>query len=295
MNWQQAISWCHHRADPFAVATVIGTTGSTPREATKMVITSTKTYDTIGGGQLEYKVIESARKLLESRAPTQKIDHYPLATKADQCCGGSVTVLIESFPITAMRLAVFGAGHVANALMQVLAQCDARIEWIDSRQDVFPDSVSSNVKLIQPEDPVSYVEALSDTHRCIVITHDHGLDYRLVHAMLLHTEIDYVGLIGSETKSKRFFQRLDKDGISKEDQARCHCPIGVPTVKGKLPMEIAVSIAAQLLSLDPVKASQIKPELSWKEIKQAFPPLELANQKVANNHEIQSEGMSSDT
>lgn len=44
-------------------------------------------------------------------------------------------------------------------------------------------------------------------------------------------------------------------------------------------MEIAVSIAAQILSLDPVKASQIKPELSWKEIRQAFPPLELAKKQ----------------
>lgn len=276
MNWQQAISRCHHDADPFAVATVIGTTGSTPREATKMVITATEIYDTIGGGQLEFKVIETARQMLESRAPSQRIDHYPLATKADQCCGGSVTVLIESFPVTAMRLAVFGAGHVASALMQVLAQCDARIEWIDSREGVFPDSVSSNVQLVMREDPVNYVDELSDSHRCIVITHDHALDYRLVHAMLTQTEIDYVGLIGSDTKARRFFQRMEKDGIAAEDQARCRCPIGMPDVKGKLPMEIAVSIAAQILSLDPVKASQIKPELSWKEIRQAFPPLELA-------------------
>ncbi len=275
MNWQQAISWCHQQAAPFAVATVIGTTGSTPREVTKMVITAEKTFDTIGGGQLEFKVIEDARSMLESRAPSQKIDHYPLATKADQCCGGSVTVLIESFPITAMRLAVFGAGHVASALMQVLAQCDARIEWIDSREDVFPDSVSSNVQLINPEDPVSYVDELTDQHRCIIITHDHALDYQLVHALLNQTEIDYVGLIGSNTKAKRFFQRMNKDGISQEDQQRCVCPIGMPEVKGKLPMEIAVSIAAQILSLDPVKASQIKPELSWKEIRQAFPPLEI--------------------
>ncbi|MBO6701601.1 MAG: xanthine dehydrogenase accessory protein XdhC [Pseudomonadales bacterium] len=275
MNWQQAISWCHQQADPFAVATVIGTTGSTPREVTKMVITAEKTFDTIGGGQLEFKVIEDARSMLESRAPSQKIDHYPLATKADQCCGGSVTVLIESFPITAMRLAVFGAGHVASALMQVLAQCDARIEWIDSREDVFPESVSSNVQLIKSKDPVSYVDELTDQHRCIIITHDHALDYQLVHALLNQTEIDYVGLIGSNTKAKRFFQRMDKDGISQEDQQRCVCPIGMPEVKGKLPMEIAVSIAAQILSLDPVKASQIKPELSWKEIRQAFPPREI--------------------
>jgi xanthine dehydrogenase accessory factor len=273
MNWQQAVTHCHNAGDPFAVATVISTTGSTPRDGSaKMVVTHSTIFDTIGGGQLEFKVIQAAREMLASRVPAQKIDHYPLATKADQCCGGSVTVLIESFPVTAMRLALFGAGHVASALMQVLAQCDARIEWIDSREEQFPGSVSANVRLVCVDDPVAYVNELTDSHRCIIITHDHALDYQLTHKVLTETEIDYVGLIGSATKAKRFYSRLEKDGVSDDDRKRCRCPIGMPTVKGKLPMEIAVSIAAQILSLDPVKASQIKPDLTWKEIRAAFPP-----------------------
>lgn len=273
MNWQQAISHCHQKADPFAVATVISTTGSTPRSGSaKMVVTMNETFDTIGGGQLEFKVIERARQQLSLRAPSQVIDHFPLATKADQCCGGSVTVLIESFPQTAMRLAVFGAGHVATALMQVLAQCDARIDWVDSRADLFPSEVSANVNLVALDDVVTHVDTLSDAHRCIIVTHDHALDYRITLALLTRTEIDYVGLIGSETKAARFFDRLAKDGVSEEDRARCRCPIGLPGVKGKLPMEIAISIAAQVLSLDPVKTSEIKPDLTWKEIKAAFKP-----------------------
>jgi len=273
MNWQQAVTHCHTAGDPFSVATVISTTGSTPRDGSaKMVVTQATIFDTIGGGQLEFKVIEAARHMLASRVPAQKIDHYPLATKADQCCGGSVTVLIESFPVTSMRLALFGAGHVASALMQVLAQCDARLEWIDSRAEQFPDAVSANVQLVCIDDPVAYVNELTDAHRCIIITHDHALDYRLTQLILTETDIDYVGLIGSDTKAERFYSRLEKDGVSEDDRQRCHCPIGMPTVKGKLPMEIAVSIAAQILSLDPVKSSQIKPDLTWKEIRAAFPP-----------------------
>lgn len=273
MNWQLAITHCHNKADPFSVATVISTTGSTPREgASKMVVTASQSFDTIGGGQLEFKVIAAARTMLASRVPSQRIDHYPLATKADQCCGGSVTVLIESFPVTAMRLAVFGAGHVASALMQLLAQCDVRIDWIDSRQDQFPKEVSANVNLVRLDEPESFVSQLTDGHRCVIVTHDHALDYRLTHAILTQTEIDYVGLIGSGTKAERFYSHLQKDGVSEEDRARCICPIGLSSVKGKLPMEIAVSIAAQILSLDPEKASQIKPDLTWKEIRQAFPP-----------------------
>lgn len=271
MNWQQAITHCHNEANPFAVATVIGTTGSTPRKgSTKMVITPVETYDTIGGGQLEYKVIEAAREMLGSPVPAQKIDHFPLATRAGQCCGGSVTVLIESFPITAMRLAVFGAGHVARALMQVLAQCDARIDWVDSRANQFPEEVSGNVKLVIAEDPVNHIKELSEDHRALILTHDHALDYRLTSSLLSETEIDYIGLIGSDTKAERFFANLKKDGFDESDLERVHCPIGIRSVKGKLPMEIAVSIAAQVLSLDPQAASEIKPDLTWKEIRAAF-------------------------
>ena len=119
---------------------------------------------------------------------------------------------------------------------------------------------------------VEHVEAMTSDERCLVMTHDHHLDYRLVSAILTRTEVDFVGLIGSETKSKRFISKLRKEGLSDEDLARCVCPIGLSSVKGKLPMEIAVSVAAQLLSLDPVANSDLKPAISWKEIRAAFSP-----------------------
>ncbi len=271
MNWQEAINSCHQQGLPFAVATVIGTTGSTPRAGSaKMVVTGRETYDTIGGGQLELKVTETTREMLTSPVPAQKIEHFPLATKAEQCCGGSVTVLMESFPVTAMRLALFGAGHVANALIQVLAQCDARIDWIDPREDLFPEDLPANVITHALDEPESYLDQISDTQRCIIVTHDHALDYRLTIGILTQTEVDYVGLIGSDTKAGRFMKRLEKDGVSEVDRKRCHCPIGLPSVRGKLPMEIAVSIAAEVLSLDPVQTSEIKPDLTWKQIREAF-------------------------
>ena len=271
MNWQQAVSACHSKASPFAVATVLSTTGSTPRGANaKMVVTKEATFDSIGGGQLELLVTEKARGMLDLRVPDQKIEHFPLATKAGQCCGGSVSVLIESFPETAMRLAVFGAGHVGGALVQVLSQCDSRIDWLDNRAELFPNDLPPNVSKIYLQDPVEYIPSLTDAHRCIVVTHDHALDYRLLYALLTETDIAYVGLIGSSTKANRFFQRLKKDGVSDDEQRRCRCPIGLPDVKGKLPMEIAVSIAAEILSLDPIAFSEVKPELSWKEIQQVF-------------------------
>jgi xanthine dehydrogenase accessory factor len=273
MNWKEAINHCHDSGTSFSIATVICATGSTPRGgASKMVVTELETFDTIGGGELEFNVTKNARKMLEKRVPVQQVEHYPLATKANQCCGGSVTVLLESFPVPQNRITIFGAGHVAKALVKILSQCDTRIDWIDTRAEIFPKELPGNVKVNPINDPVEHVEAMTSDERCLVMTHDHHLDYRLVSAILTRTEVDFVGLIGSETKSKRFISKLRKEGLSDEDLARCVCPIGLSSVKGKLPMEIAVSVAAQLLSLDPVANSDLKPAISWKEIRAAFSP-----------------------
>jgi xanthine dehydrogenase accessory factor len=210
--------------------------------------------------------------MLGKRVPFQQVEHYPLATKANQCCGGSVTVLLESFPVPQNRITIFGAGHVAKALVRILSQCDTRIDWIDTRPDIFPQELPGNVKANSIDDPVEHVEGMASEERCLVMTHDHHLDYRLVSAILTMTEVDFVGLIGSETKSKRFMSKLKKGGLSDEDLARCVCPIGLSSVKGKLPMEIAVSVAAQLLSLEPGANSDLKPAISWKEIRAAFSP-----------------------
>ena len=271
MNWQEAVNWCHDNGNAFTLVTLISTSGSTPRGgSTKMVVTQNDIHDTIGGGELEFKVTAHAREMLVNRVPQQKVEHFPLATKANQCCGGSVTVLLESFPVTGTRVAIFGAGHVAASLIKILAHCDARIDWVDTRPEIFPEELPANVKPRAIDDPVDFIESLSNEHRCVVMTHDHQLDYRLVYSLLSFTEVDYVGMIGSETKARRFYARMTKDGINKVDQLRCVCPVGLKEIKGKLPMEIAVSVAGQLLSLDPVRASELKPALSWKEVRAAF-------------------------
>jgi xanthine dehydrogenase accessory factor len=79
----------------------------------------------------------------------------------------------------------------------------------------------------------------------VILTHDHGLDYRLT-AAALASPARYVGLIGSETKRARFLSRLEKDGI---DHGRLTCPIGLPGLKGKEPEVIAIATLAQLLTL----------------------------------------------
>lgn len=79
--------------------------GSTPRGAgTVMLISADAEIGTIGGGALEFQAIASARKLLQSDGDWQReFSKVPLGPSLGQCCGGSVSLLLERF--TSVELA----------------------------------------------------------------------------------------------------------------------------------------------------------------------------------------------
>ena len=271
IGWQEAVNTCHSQGEGFVLVTVIGTAGSTPREGgSKMVVTAENTFDTIGGGQMEFVATQKAREFLIRGVALQKLEHFPLASKAEQCCGGSMTLMFEVYPQAAISLAVFGAGHVARALVKILSDCDTRIDWIDSRTDQFPTELPANVYTHTLDEPEQFVSQIKDHSRVLILTHDHALDYRLLAALLDETDAGYIGLIGSETKAKRFLTRLKHDGFSETDFSRYQCPVGLTEVGGKRPMEVAVSIAAKILSLEPETNQDSHRGVSWREIKQAL-------------------------
>jgi xanthine/CO dehydrogenase XdhC/CoxF family maturation factor len=81
------------------------------------------------------------------------------------------------------------------------------------------------------------------------MTHDHQIDFDIVASALPAAECIGVGLIGSDTKRVRFVRRLARAGVSPEAMEKLICPIGVPGAGGKLPAEIAISVAAQILQI----------------------------------------------
>lgn len=82
---------------PRALITVIETKGSTPREAgTRMVVTKDKCLGTIGGGQLEYRIVDIARAMLGNGNGTRQVHELTLGPELKQCCGGVVKVTVDT-------------------------------------------------------------------------------------------------------------------------------------------------------------------------------------------------------
>jgi xanthine dehydrogenase accessory factor len=162
---------------------------------------------------------------------------------------------------------------------------------VDNRPEQIPGELPVNCQSVCVEQPADYIETLPDNSWIVVFTHDHQLDYSLVKKMLKNPRFSYVGLIGSDTKAKRFKKRLASDNISAQIIGSLYCPIGLTELQGKLPMEVALSIAAQLQSLysqqqaNDTNANQGKKSVTtWRDIKQA---ISLSDKTLANVHIIE--------
>lgn len=272
--WYLAVAQCHEVGEAYVLVTVLGAQGSTPREpGAKMVVTEDHTYDTIGGGQLEYLVTQDARQRLRRGQAGVDLQAYPLAAQAKQCCGGHVSIMLESVAPSDWRLAVFGAGHVAQQLIPILARMPAQVLWLDNRQDFVVDRPdvpeTKGVELALFDDPTDAILHLPPGTDVIILTHDHGLDFELSKVALARPDLPFVGCIGSATKARRFERRLLQAGVSNDALQRWICPIGLPEVSGKLPIEVAVSISAQLIARRQLHSQHQHDHrgLAWRELK----------------------------
>ena len=98
------------------------------------------------------------------------------------------------------------------------------------------------------DEVVDEVDNLPPGSYCIVMTHNHQLDLELTAAILKRGDFTWFGLIGSKTKRVKFEHRLRDRGFDPALVQRMRCPMGLAEVKGKLPIEIAVSVAAEVIA-----------------------------------------------
>ncbi|MGE8496464.1 MAG: xanthine dehydrogenase accessory protein XdhC [Pseudomonas sp.] len=250
MSWISALADLHQQGEACVLVTIIEEWGSTPRNAgSKMVVTAERIFETIGGGHLEYKAMELAREMLASRSQDTRLERFSLGASLGQCCGGATVLLFEPMGQPQAQIAVFGAGHVGRALVPLLASLPCKVRWIDSREQEFPAQIPAGMTKVVNDEVVDEVDSMPAGSYFIVMTHNHQLDLELTAAILKRNDFAYYGLIGSKTKRVKFEHRLRERGFTTEVMQRMRCPMGLGEVKGKLPMEIAISIAGEVVAL----------------------------------------------
>jgi xanthine dehydrogenase accessory factor len=155
---------------------------------------------------------------------------------------------LESVAADIPLVMLFGAGHVGQAVAQILSPLPFRVTWVDSRKGLFPPGLSASFESIRSDDPVAEVAAADPGSIFVVMTHSHQMDQEICLRVLQRDDFDWLGLIGSATKRRRFVHRLGQSGIEPDQLERLVCPIGLSSIRGKQPATIALSLAAQLMS-----------------------------------------------
>ena len=252
---------CLRAGEPAIVVTVAEARGSTPQAAgARMVITADTIAGTVGGGRLEFEAMLRARDMIATNTTEDRLD-MPLGPAVGQCCGGRVVLTLRRADDAAVQelaamerqerqqapqVAVFGAGHVGRALVQVLAPLPLHILWCDSRPEALAGLAGDNVES-QTGDALDLVARCRPGAAAVILTHSHALDYAIAEAALRRNEFAYVGLIGSQTKRRRFARWFTARGGSATALARLVCPIGDMGVVDKRPPVIATFAATEIL------------------------------------------------
>jgi xanthine dehydrogenase accessory factor len=234
-----------------ALCTVVRTHGSVPRHAgAKMIVfAGGRSEGTIGGGEMETRVLRDALAALAEGVP--RLVRYTLLDPAagdPGVCGGEVEVFVE--PIrTAATLVVIGGGHVGRALVHLAKWLGFRVVVSDDRAEFCtPDAVpGADEYRVQSVAELARTFAF-DARTCIVLpTRGVPVDVEgLPH--LLSVPHFYLGVIGSRRRWATAAQQLAARGISREVLQRVRAPMGLE-LHAETPEEIALSVMAEILML----------------------------------------------
>jgi xanthine dehydrogenase accessory factor len=213
-----------------AVATVLP-----PAAASPVVIGADGTLTgSLGSAGLDTRLAERARTLLaEGVSRTIPI--------------GGRDVFIEVFPVPP-RLVIVGAGQVAVHLVALARELGFRTVVVDARgayatRERFP---HADEVIVGWADDVADRAGIDGDAHVVVLGHDPKLDDPAVR-VALRRGARYVGAMGSRTTLAERRERLRASGITDEELARLHSPIGLD-LGGRTPAEIALAIMAEVVA-----------------------------------------------
>lgn len=231
---------------PYAVATVVANSGSSPRKAgAKMLVRSDgSSIGSVGGGRVESETIEASLQALSSGEPGTL--EFVLTEEYGFACGGRMSVFVEpqgSRPL----LVMFGAGHVGRAVTRLAHDCGFRVTVVDERPECAVDQLLPGADEIHccPVTEVFDRLTLGRDSFVIIATTGHLHDFAAVRGSL-GTETGFIGLLGSRRKREALMMTLTEEDYAADQRERVISPAGLD-IGAQTPEEIAVSIVAQLI------------------------------------------------
>lgn len=208
------------------------------------IITPTHIQQLVRKGYLEKLKEQYPEKEITIHA-THDGSLYQRAVAALLNADMDVSLLKEEWFAPKPCLFICGGGHVAKELSVLASHLDYRIRVMDPRPEF-----ASRERFPEAEEVIcdrfeSLKHYLEPNAFYTVLTSGHMGDFACVRA-IMDIPYRYLGMIGSRGKVAQAVNRLLADGISQEQIATLHAPIGLP-IGAVTPAEIAVSILSEII------------------------------------------------
>lgn len=251
MSIYQALADLEAEGEQGALCTIISSQGSTPRhEGSKMLVYADgRITGTVGGGELENRVVKAALEALKDGKPSRLSFSMVDPTAGDPgICGGSVEIYIEPLGGNPEVLVV-GGGHVGKAVAHLAKWLGFKVSVSDDRKEFCTPETNPDADDFYPVDfgDLPSLKAINSNTYVVVTTRGSSIDVPGLPAML-NTDAGYIGIIGSKRRWLTTRKALSDMGIPEEKIHRIQSPIGLE-LNAETPEEIAVSIMAEIIML----------------------------------------------
>ena len=100
-------------------------------------------------------------------------------------------VLFDTIAPGRLCVVVCGAGHVGQAIVNLLGTLPVQVIWLDPRDGVWPETLPSNVRCLQGDE--ADVVDCPDNACWLVLSHSHALDLAIVQAVMAHKPFRFLG------------------------------------------------------------------------------------------------------
>ncbi len=245
-----------HKNKPMIVVTAVQKEGEGPvAVGKKMLVTiDGQAFGTVGGGAIEHyardkckQLLKKKDNLLEKYALTEG-EIVPEAKQMPMACGGIVTLFYE-YVGPMESIVIFGAGHVAQALVNVLDTMNFHVIVVDPRPEVIDSFRKADEKHHMGFVDFIGEHGIDDGDYVVVSTPSHKHDYHVVNKILKEKiKPAYLGMLCSEQKLADYLKKTYESFGENINLDFFYSPVGLD-IGGISPEEIAVSISAEILML----------------------------------------------
>src|SRR5215216_2888950 len=213
----QALSELEKNNESAALCTVVKSVGSTPRHVgSKMLVYPNGRFiGTIGGGELENRVLKTARgSLKDGSAVTLSYTMADPSRGDPGVCGGTVEVFVEPILPPAM-IVVIGAGHVGKAVVHLAKWLGFRVAVSDDRAEFCNPESTPGADAYYPVEMGKLADHLKINKQTYIVITSRGSSIDAAGLPgLLEAGAAYVGVIGSRRRWLTTAKALKDQGVA---------------------------------------------------------------------------------